>query len=89
MPYEELVEAYRAAHAPQAHLVAHFLQGAGIPAFVDGEELSGGLGGLAVGWATSPRVMVPARELNHAQALIAAAENIDDEPLAGSDASLL
>jgi hypothetical protein len=80
MPYEDLVEAYRAASAPQAHLVAHFLQGAGIPAFVDGEDLS-----FTVGWPTSPRVMVPARELNHAQALLAAAEAIDDGPLPGGD----
>jgi hypothetical protein len=62
-------------------MVAHFLPGAGIPAFVDGEELGGGIGGLAVGWATSPRVLVPARELNHARALIEAAEHVDDEPL--------
>lgn len=81
MPYEHLVEAYRAANGPQAHMVAHFLQGAGIPAFVDGEELGAGAGGLAVGWATSPRVLVPAAELNHARALIATAEQVDDEPL--------
>ena len=81
MPQEELVEAYRATNAPHAHMVAHFLQGAGIPAFVDGEELSGGIGGLAVGWPTSPRVLVPARELNHARSLIAAAESVDDDPL--------
>lgn len=84
MPDNDLVEAYRAMNAPQAHMIAHFLQGAGIPAFVDGEELSGGIGGLAVGWATSPRVMVPAAELNHARALIATAENVD-EPLPGSE----
>uniref|UniRef100_A0A7C2K0H3 DUF2007 domain-containing protein n=1 Tax=Schlesneria paludicola TaxID=360056 RepID=A0A7C2K0H3_9PLAN len=81
MPQEELVEAYRAANAPHAHMVAHFLQGAGIPAFVDGEDMSGGVGGLAIGWSTAPRVLVPACELDHARALIEAAENIDDEPL--------
>lgn len=81
MPYEDLVEAYRAANGPQAHMVAHFLQGAGIPAFVDGEELSGGIGGLAAGWVTSPRVLVPAGELQFARALIATAESEGDEAL--------
>ncbi|MDZ4687752.1 MAG: DUF2007 domain-containing protein [Planctomycetaceae bacterium] len=81
MPQEELVEAYRAIHAPQAHMVAHFLQGAGIPAFVDGEGLTVDL----LGWPTSPRVLVPAHKLNHARALIAAAENVDDEPLSEVD----
>ena len=81
MSQEPLVEAYRAANGPQAHLVAHFLQGAGIPAFVDGDELGGGLGGLPAGWATSPRVLVPQSELAHARTLIEAAEHIDDGPL--------
>jgi hypothetical protein len=81
----DLVEAYRAANAPQAHMVANFLQGAGIPAFVDGADMSGGVGGLAVGWATAPRVLVPENELAHARSLIEAAEEIDDEPLPDSD----
>lgn len=81
MSQEPLVEAYRAANGPQAHLVAHFLQGAGIPAFVDGDELTGGVGVIPAGWSTAPRVLVPAREADHARALIAAAESADDGPL--------
>ncbi|MBI1348836.1 DUF2007 domain-containing protein [bacterium] len=81
MSQEPLVEAYRAANGPQAHLVANFLQEAGIPAFVDGDELGGGAGGLPAGWATAPRVLVPKTELAHARTLIEAAEHIDDGPL--------
>lgn len=81
MPQEPLAEAYRAANGFQAHVVAHFLQGAGIPAFVDGDNLGFLVGEIPAGWSTSPRVMVPECELQHALALIAAAENIDDGPL--------
>jgi len=39
---------YEAGHIIDAHLVRHALEGAGIPAFVRGEALVGGLGELGV-----------------------------------------
>lgn len=39
---------YEAAHAIDAHLVRHALEAAGMPAFVRGEALLGGLGELGV-----------------------------------------
>ena len=39
---------YEAAHVIDAHLVRHALEAAGIPAFVRGEALLGGLGELGV-----------------------------------------
>jgi hypothetical protein len=39
---------YEAAHAIDAHLVRHALEAAGIPAFIRGEALLGGLGELGV-----------------------------------------
>ncbi len=78
---EPLVEAYRAVNAFQAHVVAHFLQGAGIPAFVDGDQWGIGVGGIPTGSLDVPRVLVPARELTQARLLIATAEDLDDGPL--------
>ena len=40
--------AYEAAHAIDAHLVRHALEAAGIPAFIFGEALLGGLGELGI-----------------------------------------
>ena len=40
--------AYEAAHAIDAHLVRHALEAAGIPAFIRGEALLGGLGELGI-----------------------------------------
>lgn len=39
---------YEAAHAIDAHLVRHALEAAGLPAFIRGEALLGGLGELGV-----------------------------------------
>jgi hypothetical protein len=55
---EPLEEVYRAENVPQAHLIKDQLEAAGIPARVDGDFLQGALGGLALGWASSPRVLV-------------------------------
>jgi len=40
--------AYEAAHAIDAHLVRHALEAAGIPAYIRGEALLGGLGELGI-----------------------------------------
>ena len=39
---------YEAAHVIDAHLVRHALEAAGLPAFIRGEALLGGLGELGV-----------------------------------------
>lgn len=40
--------AYEAAHVIDAHLVRHALEAAGIPVFIRGEALLGGLGELGI-----------------------------------------
>ena len=54
----KLVEVYRAAHSPQAHLLKSTLEDAGIRAIVEGDLLQGGLGEIPAGWPTAPRLMV-------------------------------
>jgi len=77
----DLVEVYRAVNSPQAHVVCNFLQQAGIPAVVDGDQLQNVLGDIGVGWMTSPRVMVAKENAAWARSLIDAEESTDDEPL--------
>jgi RimJ/RimL family protein N-acetyltransferase len=71
---ESLVEVYRAANAPQAHVVCDRLEAEGIPARVDGDFLQGALGGLPVGWSASPRVLVAESYAKKARQIIAAIE---------------
>jgi len=77
----ELVEVYRGANAPQAHVVRNFLERAGIQAVVDGESLQNVLGDLPLSWRSSPRVLVAAENAAWARSLIEAVESSDDEPL--------
>jgi hypothetical protein len=77
----DLVEIYRAASGPQAHVVRNFLQQAGIPAVVDGDLLQGLVGELPTGWSTAPRVLVSADHAAWAKTLIEAVETTDDDPL--------
>lgn len=74
MAQQPLVEIYRASNEFQAHLVAHFLQGAGIAAFVDGDILGGAVGAVPGGWSTSPRVLVPWDSVDRARTLLDSAE---------------
>ncbi len=85
MSHDSLVEAYRAANGPQAHMVANFLQEAGIRAFIDGEESGAGAAGLPVGGMMSPRILVPEGDLDRARELIATVEANDDAPLFDDD----
>lgn len=61
---------YEAAHLIDAHLVKHALEQAGIPAFVRGEALVGGLGELGVFGLVA--VMVADAAVPRARAVIAA-----------------
>jgi hypothetical protein len=85
MIMSDLVEVYRGINGPQAHVVRNFLQNAGIPAVVDGDQLQNVLGELVVGWPTSPRVLVNAENAAWAKSLIAAVESNEDEPLPEMD----
>ncbi len=53
-----LIEVYRAKDSQQAHLLRTALEDAGIRALVEGDLLQGALGGVPVGWASDPRVLV-------------------------------
>jgi hypothetical protein len=77
----DLVEIYRAANGPQAHMMKNFLRNAGIPAMVEGDMLQGGIGGVPVGWSTAPRVLVAAEHAAWAKTLIETVETTEDEPL--------
>ncbi|RMH87615.1 DUF2007 domain-containing protein [Lysobacter pythonis] len=61
---------YHAIHPINAHLVKHALEDAGIPAFVFGEHLIGGMGELLAG--AFIEVRVPDECLEAARALVAA-----------------
>lgn len=63
---------YRAANIIDANLVKGTLEQAGIPAFVNGEYLTGGIGELPVGGLVN--VMVADIDVEHAQRI---ADDID------------
>ena len=75
---------YEAAHVIDAHLVRHALEAAGLPAFVRGEALLGGLGELGVFGLV--QVCVPeaawpeARAVVEGLALVAASEGASEAP---------
>jgi hypothetical protein len=81
MAHDDLTVIYRAAHPLEAHMVANFLNEAGVPATVDGDYLTGALGDLPVGWTTAPRVLVREENALAARALIEAAQAETDAPL--------
>ena len=58
MSSDSLIEVFRAENLPEAHLVKGRLEESGITARVEGGFLEGALGGLPVGWASQPRVLV-------------------------------
>lgn len=72
---------YQADNLFDAHLVKHALEDAGIPAFVLGESLLGGMGELPLFGVL--RVCVPDSAREQAQAVLAALAPTD---LAGDDA---
>jgi hypothetical protein len=74
MTDQNLVEVYRAENAPQAYLIRDQLEASGITARVDGDYLQGALGGLAIGWTSSPRVLVSEVQAAAAREVLAALE---------------
>jgi hypothetical protein len=58
MSNDSLIEVFRAENLPEAHLVKERLEQSGIVARVEGGFLEGALGGVPVGWASQPRVLV-------------------------------
>ncbi|GAA4858338.1 DUF2007 domain-containing protein [Luteimonas vadosa] len=63
-----MVPVYDAAHATDAHLIKHLLEDAGIPSYIRGEHLQGGLGELPVHGLVS--VCVPESEALRARAIV-------------------
>ncbi|MGI9455382.1 MAG: DUF2007 domain-containing protein [Aeoliella sp.] len=65
-----VIEVYRAAHSLEAHAVRNLLAGEGIDARVVGEGLDFAQGGVPVGHATSPRVIVSDADHERASTLV-------------------
>jgi hypothetical protein len=76
----ELVEIYRAKNMAQAMLLQSALTEAGIRAMLDNATYEGAAGGINLGWATEPRVMV--EEPDQAKAL-EIAKQFDEEEVEG------
>ena len=74
---------YDAANVIDAHLVRQALEAEGIPAFVRGEALTGGIGELGVFGLVA--VMVPEAAWPQARDVVAALALGEAEPLAGDD----
>lgn len=67
----KFVEAYRAAHAIQAHALRLALEEAGIQVVIENEALQGAIGEAPFGWSSAPRLMVDESQLAAARAIIA------------------
>lgn len=74
---------YDAANVIDAHLVRQALEAEGIPAFVRGEALTGGIGELGVFGLVA--VMVPEAAWPQARDVVAALALGETEPLAEDD----
>ena len=74
---------YDAANVIDAHLVRQALEAEGIPAFVRGEALTGGIGELGVFGLVA--VMVPEAAWPQARDIVAALALGESEPLAEDD----
>jgi hypothetical protein len=68
---ENLVVVFRAENGPQAYMVRDQLQAEGVPARVDGDFLQGAMGGVPLGWASSPRVLVAESDVAAANKILA------------------
>jgi putative signal transducing protein len=67
---DRFVEVYRTTTGAQAHLLRNLLDDAGIEAQVENDLLQGVAGEIPLGWATAPRVLVPAHQQAEARAVI-------------------
>ncbi len=81
MSEQKLVEIYRAIDSPHAHLLKSVLEDEGIRTVIDGDMLQGALGGVPLGWAGAPRLMVESGDVTRAR------EIIDLTDIAGTAAS--
>ena len=77
---------YEAAHLIDAHLVRHALEDAGIPVFVRGEALLGGIGDLPACGLVA--VCVPDAAWPQARSIVAGMPLAAGEPVAGASPGL-
>lgn len=68
---DDIVEIYRAKNLPEAHAIRLFMESEGVAVSISNETLQGIVGETAMGWATSPRLLVTRSDLERAQKLLA------------------
>lgn len=78
MSERKLVQIYVAENTAQAHVIQNALEDAGIPAQVQGDALSGG---IPLGWATAPTILVFEEDAERARLLIEEGESHRDDPI--------
>lgn len=66
----ELVEIYRAKNLPEAHVIRLMMEREGIDVSISNETLQGIVGEIAMGWSTSPRVLVKQQDVEAARMLL-------------------
>lgn len=66
----ELVEIYRAKDVPQAHLMKSALEARGIKVLLDNMDLQIGMGELAPGYGTAPRLLVDETQAVEARKIV-------------------
>ncbi|MDH3592019.1 MAG: DUF2007 domain-containing protein [Planctomycetota bacterium] len=74
----DFVEVLVARDIPHAYIVKGMLDDAGIPAFVENEELQNAIGELATGFSTAPRVVVAQAHAERALELLREFERSPD-----------
>ena len=81
----DLVEIFRAKSLLQAKLLQEALKEAGIRSNLDNEILDGAAGEVALGWPTSPRVMVDRPDQEKARAIAVGFEQDEINGAEGTD----
>ena len=66
----ELVEIYRAKNLPEAHVIRLMMEREGIDVSISNETLQGIVGEIAMGWSTSPQVLVKQQDVDAARMLL-------------------
>jgi hypothetical protein len=72
--HPKMVEIYRAANLPEAHVIRMALEEAGVRVRIEGELLQGVVGELPMGWDTAPRILVEESQVNVARDVVARAD---------------
>ncbi len=70
-PSVHIDEIYRARNLPEAHAIRLLMEREGIAVSISNETLQGIVGETAMGWATSPRLMVKRQDAERARILLA------------------